>query len=72
MNLRTFCVASWETTHHEGLDEDLGLYFVFLALQAFPTDYISLKVIDYKKGHRWTKDYLGTFRAAPGSEMDVT
>ncbi|MEW6400669.1 MAG: hypothetical protein AB1649_02655 [Chloroflexota bacterium] len=36
----------------EGLDPKQGLYFVFLTLQAFPTDYVSLKVIDYRTNRR--------------------
>jgi hypothetical protein len=51
--------------YFEGLDPNQGLYFVFLALQAFPTDYVSLKVIDYHTNRRWTKDYLGSFQSAP-------
>jgi hypothetical protein len=53
------------------LDPKAGLYFVFLALQAFPTDYVSLKVIDYRTNRRWTKDYLGSFQTAPGDAVDV-
>jgi hypothetical protein len=55
----------------EGLDPDQGLYYVFLALQAFPADYVSLKVIDYKNDRRWTEDHLGSFRTAPGEAVDV-
>ena len=57
--------------YFEGLDPKQGLYFVFLALQAFPTDYVSLKVIDYQKDRRWTQDYLGSFQTAPGKVIDV-
>jgi hypothetical protein len=55
----------------EGLDPQQKLYFVFLALQAFPSDYISLKVIDYQKNHRWTEDHLGGFSTAPGDKVYV-
>src|SRR5574342_725442 len=54
------CKQWW---YFEGLDPKQGLYFVFLALQAFPTDYVSLKVINYQANRRWTKDYLGSFQA---------
>ena len=37
----------------EGLDPDRKLYFVFLALEAFPTSYVSLKLIDYQNNRRW-------------------
>jgi hypothetical protein len=57
--------------YFEGLDPEQGLYFVFLALQAIPSDYVSLKVIDYRSNRRWTKDYLGSFRSAPGDAVDV-
>jgi hypothetical protein len=55
----------------EGLDPEQKLYFVFLALQAIPSDYVSLKVIDYRNNRRWTEDHLGSFRAAPGESVDV-
>jgi hypothetical protein len=57
--------------YFEGLDPKSRLYFVFLALQAIPTDYISLKVIDYRTNRRWTKDYLGSFQTTPGDAVDV-
>ena len=56
----------------EGLDPRRKLYFVFLALQAFPTDYVSLKVIDYGKQRRWTEDHLGKFQTAAGAAVDVS
>jgi hypothetical protein len=62
------CKQWW---YFEGLDPKQGLYFVFLALQAFPTDYVSLKVIDYHNNHRWTKDYLGAFQTTPGDKVNV-
>jgi hypothetical protein len=62
------CKQWW---YFEGLDPKQGLYFVFLALQAFPTDYVSLKVIDYQNNRRWTKDYLGSFQTAPGDAVNV-
>ncbi len=55
----------------EGLDPEQKLYFVFLALQAFPSDYISLKVIDYGKNRRWSEDHLGGFHTAPGEAVEV-
>ena len=55
----------------EGLDPQQKLYFVFLALQAFPSDYVSLKVIDYLNDRRWTEDHLGSFRTTPGDAVDV-
>jgi hypothetical protein len=56
----------------EGLDPRQKLYYVFLALQAIPSDYISLKVIDYENNQRWTEDHLGSFQTAPGDAVDVT
>ncbi len=55
----------------EGLDPQQKLYFVFLALQAFPSDYVSLKVIDYQNNRRWTEEHLGHFQAAPGDAVKV-
>ncbi len=57
--------------YFEGLDPDHELYFVFLALQAFPTSYVSLKVIDYHSQRRWTEDHLGSFQAASGEAVGV-
>jgi hypothetical protein len=56
----------------EGLDPQQKLYFVFLALQAFPSDYVSLKVIDYQNDRRWTEDHLGHFQTSPGEAVDVS
>jgi len=39
--------------YFEGRDPKSKLYFVFLALQAIPTDYVSLKVIDTQNNRRW-------------------
>ncbi len=58
--------------YFEGLDPQRRLYFVFLALQAFPSDYVSLKVIDYAGNRRWTEDHLGSFKTAPGDQVDVS
>jgi hypothetical protein len=55
----------------EGLDEKNSLYYVFLALKAFPTDYVSYKVIDYKNGLRFTRDFLGKIQAESGKEVSV-
>jgi hypothetical protein len=57
--------------YFEGLDPDQQLYFVFLALEAFPTSYVSLKVIDYRNNRRWTEDHLGSFRSDPGNAVNV-
>jgi len=58
--------------YFEGLDTQQKLYFVFLALQAFPSDYVSVKIIDYGNNRRWNEDHLGKFRAAPGDAVDVS
>jgi hypothetical protein len=55
----------------EGLDPQRKIYFVFLALQAFPSNYVSLKIIDYQDGYRWAEDHLGGFKTAPGEAVDV-
>jgi hypothetical protein len=55
----------------EGFDPEQRLYYVFLALQAFPTSYISLKLIDYHNNRRWTEDHLGSFQAEPGDAVHV-
>ncbi len=55
----------------EGLDPQQKLYFVFLALEAFPVSYVSLKLIDYQNGIYWTEDHLGSFQSAPGDRVDV-
>lgn len=55
----------------EGLDPERGLYFVFLALQGFPVDYVSLKIIDYRRGLRWEEDHMGPFEAVSGDRVDV-
>ena len=57
--------------YFEGLDTRQKLYFVFLALQAFPSSYVSLKLIDYGNGQRWTEDHLGSFRAEAGEAVNV-
>jgi len=58
--------------YFEGLDPDNKLYFVFLALQAFPSDYVSVKIIDYAGNRRWTEDHLGKFRTVAGDAVDVS
>ncbi len=57
--------------YFEGLDPEQKLYFVFLALQALPSSYVSIKIIDYKNNRRWTEDHLGSFQSAPGNRVDV-
>ncbi len=57
--------------YFEGLDPLEQIYFVFLALQAFPTDYVSLKIIDYRNNRHWTEDHLGSFRSEPGNQVEV-
>ncbi len=58
--------------YFEGLDPQRQLYFVFLALEAFPLSYVSIKLIDFEKNVRWTEDHLGKFQAAAGDRVDVT
>lgn len=58
--------------YFEGLDPEQQLYFVFLALEAFPASYVSLKLIDYRSGERWTEDHLGSFQAKPGDCVDIS
>ncbi len=58
--------------YFEGLDPRQKLYYVFLALQAIPTSYVSLKVIDCANNRRWTEDHLGSFQAAPGDAVNVS
>ena len=58
--------------YFEGLDPQQKLYYVFLALQAIPTSYVSLKVIDFATNRRWTEDHLGSFQAAPGDAVNVS
>ena len=57
--------------YFEGLDLAQKIYYVFLALKGFPKSYISIKVIDYKNGKRWTEDYLTNFQAKPGNKVDI-
>jgi len=54
-------VRSKQWWYFEGLDPQQKLYFVFLALQAFPSDYVSVKIIDYGNNRRWNEDHLGKF-----------
>jgi len=58
--------------YFEGLDAEQKLYFVFLALQAFPSNYVSLKIIDYASNRRWNEDHLGKFSAAAGNAVGVS
>jgi hypothetical protein len=55
----------------EGLDSARKLYFVILALEGFPSSYVSLKAIDYGAGTAWEEEHLGGFRAAPGGAVEV-
>jgi len=57
--------------YFEGLDPEKQLYYVFLALEAFPASYVSLKLINYATGERWTEDHLGSFQSIPGDGVDV-
>jgi hypothetical protein len=57
--------------YFEGLDPEHSLYAVFLALQAFPRDYVSVKVIDYGNHRRWESTHLGVFHAGAGDRVDV-
>lgn len=58
--------------YFEGLDTNQNIYYVFLALKGFPKSYISIKVIDFKNGKRWTEDYLTNFQAKSGNKIDVS
>ncbi len=42
-----------------------------MALKGFPKSYISIKVIDYQNGKRWSEDYLTNFQAKPGNNVDI-
>ncbi|MBN2084191.1 MAG: hypothetical protein JW748_03135 [Anaerolineales bacterium] len=55
----------------EGLDEERKIYFILLALESFPSSYVSLKAIDYGSSERWEEEHLGAFRAGAGSGVDV-
>jgi hypothetical protein len=57
--------------YFEGLDPTQKIYYVFLALKGFPKSYISLKVINYQNGKRWSEDYMTNFEAKPGDKVDV-
>ncbi len=58
--------------YFEGLDPQQKLYFVFLALEAFPLSYVSIKLIDFEQNERWTEDHLGKFTAAAGDRVEVS
>jgi hypothetical protein len=55
----------------EGLDEIHKIYFTVLALESFPSSYVSLLAVDYGSGKRWGEQHLGGFRAAEGDTVDV-
>jgi hypothetical protein len=75
IDTRRFGISGWlrrkQWWYFEGLDPQEKVYFVFLALQAFPTNYVSLKIIDYQNDRRWTEDHLGNFFTAPGDQVEV-
>lgn len=56
----------------EGIDTEQKIYYVFLALKAFPSSYISIKIIDYKNNRRFTEDHMGSFIAEPGGRVKVS
>ncbi|HOC91268.1 MAG TPA: DUF2804 family protein [bacterium] len=56
----------------EGMDEDRGVYFVFLAMQSFPSGYVSLTVINLKNGRRFVLERLTGVEARPGDSVDVS
>jgi hypothetical protein len=58
--------------YFEGIDSGRKLYYVFLALKAFPLSYVSIKVIDYKNNRRFTEDHMGSFIAVPGEKVKVS
>ncbi len=55
----------------EGLDEEQKFYFVLLALESFPSSYVSLLAVNYGSGERLEEQHLGGFRAAEGDAVDV-
>ncbi len=56
----------------EGIDLERRLYYVLLALEAWPVCLVSLKGIDYARNRRWQEERTGRFRAAAGDAVDVT
>ena len=58
--------------YFEGIDTEQRLYYVFLALQAFPASYVSIKIIDYQNNRRFTEDHMGSFISEPSSRVKVS
>jgi len=40
-------------------------------MKAFPTSYVSIKVLDYHNNQRWAEDYFTSFHAKPGNQTDI-
>lgn len=57
--------------YFDGLDPERKLYYVFLAMLALPSDYISLTVIDYGRGTRTTEERFCKVASQPGDRVDV-
>jgi hypothetical protein len=55
----------------EGLDGKNKIYFAAMALESFPSSYVSLLAVDYGSGGRWEEQHLGGFRAAEGDSVGV-
>lgn len=55
----------------EGLDPERQVYFVFLAMRAFPVDFVSLTAIDLSTGKRVAEEQLGPFRSAAGARVGL-
>lgn len=61
-----------EWWYFEGIDAEQKIYYVFLALRAFPMSYVSIKIIDYKNSRRFTEEHMGSFIAEPGNRVRVS
>jgi hypothetical protein len=57
--------------YFEGMDPERQLYYVFLAMLALPTSYISMTVIDFGRGLRTTEERFGKVVALPGDRVSV-
>ena len=56
----------------EGLDEERGVYFVFLAMQSFPAGYVALTIIDTNSGQRTAEEHLAGIKAMSGDSVSVS
>ncbi|HEY9160831.1 MAG TPA: DUF2804 family protein [Desulfomonilia bacterium] len=61
-----------EWWYFEGIDVKEKIYYVFLALRAFPISYVSIKIIDYKNNRRFTEEHMGSFISEPGDRVKVS